>query len=37
MPYNYLMSRSIRAGLKIDINNAVVIIDEAHNVQEAAE
>eukprot|EP00750_Incisomonas_marina_P013093 INCI17223.6.p1 GENE.INCI17223.6~~INCI17223.6.p1 ORF type:complete len:852 (+),score=146.45 INCI17223.6:474-3029(+) len=32
MPYNYLVSQQSRAALKIDWKNAIIIFDEAHNL-----
>jgi Rad3-related DNA helicase len=32
-PYNYLLDPVIRRAMDIDLNDAVVIIDEAHNVE----
>ena len=32
MPYNYVLDPSILQSFKLDIKNAVVIIDEAHNM-----
>lgn len=32
MPYNYLVNPGTRAALKIDFTNAIVIFDEAHNL-----
>ena len=37
MPYNYLVDPEIRFLLKFDLNNAVIIFDEAHNVPSAQE
>lgn len=37
MPYNYLINPSIRNSLNFDFSNAVVIIDEAHNILQASE
>lgn len=37
MPYNYLINPSIRRTLEFDFSNTVVIIDEAHNIINAAE
>ncbi len=33
MPYNYLIDYKTRAGLNIQWQNAVLIFDEAHNVE----
>ena len=32
-PYNYLLDPSIASALKIDVANAVVILDEGHNIE----
>ena len=37
MPYNYLLDHKIRSSLDIDYNGAVIIFDEAHNVQKLCE
>ena len=37
LPYNYLLDHKIRSSLDIDFNGAVVIFDEAHNVQKLCE
>jgi hypothetical protein len=34
-PYNYLLDPVIRESLDIDLTDALVIIDEAHNIEEA--
>ena len=36
LPYNYLIDASIRATLKVEWNDAIVILDEAHNLEEVA-
>ena len=36
LPYNYLMESSIRATMKVEWNNAIVILDEAHNIEKIA-
>lgn len=36
LPYNYLLDPNIRATVKIDWKNAVVIVDEAHNLEKVA-
>ncbi|CAK9111743.1 Regulator of telomere elongation helicase 1 homolog, partial [Durusdinium trenchii] len=33
MPYNYLIDPSVRKGLEVRWDNAVVVIDEAHNLE----
>ncbi|OQR81918.1 hypothetical protein THRCLA_11287, partial [Thraustotheca clavata] len=33
-PYNYIMDPSIRSALKIDLKNSIVILDEAHNIED---
>ncbi|KAI9217923.1 helicase C-terminal domain-containing protein [Blastocladiella britannica] len=35
-PYNYLIDPSIRSSMGIDLDNAVVIVDEAHNIEDVA-
>jgi len=37
MPYNYLLDPKIRENFKVNYENAVVIIDEAHNVEHVSE
>jgi regulator of telomere elongation helicase 1 len=36
LPYNYLIDASIRATLKVEWNDAIVILDEAHNLEKVA-
>lgn len=36
MPYNYLIDPETRESVRISWENAVVIIDEAHNIESAA-
>lgn len=36
VPYNYLVDTSIRATLKLSWENAVIIFDEAHNLESVA-
>lgn len=33
MPYNYLIDRKARGGLGLNLENAVIIFDEAHNLE----
>ncbi|XP_049270666.1 Fanconi anemia group J protein homolog isoform X2 [Rhipicephalus sanguineus] len=33
-PYNYLIDPVVRKCLSIDLNNAVVVLDEAHNIED---
>jgi len=35
-PYSYLIDPTIRKASKINLNNSVVIIDEAHNIEDTA-
>ena len=37
VPYNYLLSQSYREKMDIDLNKSIIIIDEAHNIMQAAE
>lgn len=37
MPYNYLLDPKIRTSIGRDLNDAVVILDEAHNVPQVCE
>jgi len=37
VPYGYLLAENIRKTLKIDWQNSIIIIDEAHNIIEEAE
>ncbi|KAG0216106.1 Fanconi anemia group J protein [Mortierella sp. GBA30] len=35
-PYSYLIDPQIRKAMDIDLDNAIVILDEAHNIEDAA-
>lgn len=37
LPYNYLFDTTMRRAQKIDVSNAIVIVDEAHNLEKHAE
>ncbi|KAJ1610589.1 DNA repair helicase [Cryptosporidium canis] len=37
LPYNYLLDSITRQNLKIDLNNTILILDEAHNVESVSE
>ncbi len=37
MPYNYIVNRSLRRNLDINLENSIVIFDEAHNIVSTAE
>lgn len=37
MPYNYLLDPKIRCTIQIDLQNSIVILDEAHNVEKVCE
>ncbi|EDQ87598.1 uncharacterized protein MONBRDRAFT_27129 [Monosiga brevicollis MX1] len=37
LPYNYLIDKQTRASQGIDLNGAVVIFDEAHNIESSCE
>ncbi|EEA06228.1 DNA repair helicase family protein [Cryptosporidium muris RN66] len=37
LPYNYLLDSITRQNLKLDLNNTIIILDEAHNVESVAE
>lgn len=37
MPYNYLLDPKARKSQKINLNNTIVILDEAHNVEKMCE
>ena len=33
-PYNYLLDPVVRVAMAVDIENAVLIFDEAHNIED---
>ncbi|XP_078494291.1 Fanconi anemia group J protein homolog [Ciona intestinalis] len=35
-PYNYLIDPSIRGSMQIDLKNDIVILDEAHNIEDSS-
>ena len=35
-PYNYLIDPRVRNSMQMSINNAIIIIDEAHNIEDCA-
>jgi hypothetical protein len=37
MPYNYLIDPEIRPRLKVNFENSIILIDEAHNITKKAE
>lgn len=37
MPYNYLLDPKARKANKVELNNTIVILDEAHNVERMCE
>ena len=37
MPYNYLIDPKIRENYKFSFENAIIIIDEAHNIEKVSE
>lgn len=34
-PYNYILDPDIRSAMELDVENTIVILDEAHNVEDA--
>lgn len=37
MPYNYLMDLELLKNNKIELSDAIVVIDEAHNIDHQAQ
>ena len=37
MPYNYLIDPKIRDNFKINYENSIIILDEAHNIEKVSE
>ena len=37
LPYNYVLSESIRNSIKLKLKKKIIIFDEAHNIEDAAE
>ena len=37
MPYNYILSKVYQKNMNIELEDAILIIDEAHNIAQAAE
>jgi hypothetical protein len=37
MPYNYLLTRKFLSGNGLKIENTIIILDEAHNVENNAQ
>lgn len=35
-PYNYLIDPRVRQSMKIPLNNNIIILDEAHNIEDSA-
>lgn len=35
-PYNYLIDPRVRQSMKIPVNDNVIILDEAHNIEDSA-
>ena len=36
-PYNYVLDPDIRKSIGLDLNDAIIVFDEAHNVETASE
>lgn len=37
LPYNYIISESIRKRMSVELTDNIIIFDEAHNIGQAAE
>jgi len=37
VPYNYLLDKDLRRNLALPLENAVVILDEGHNIEQFCE
>ena len=37
MPYQYILTPSMRETMEINLKNSIIIFDEAHNIGKAAE
>lgn len=37
IPYNFLLSKGMRDRMNIELRDAIIVIDEAHNITQAAE
>lgn len=37
MPYNYILDPIVRSHMKIELENAIIILDEGHNVEKVCE
>ena len=36
-PYNYVLDPDVRESIGLDLNDAIIVFDEAHNVETASE
>ncbi len=36
-PYNYVLNPDVRKSIGLDLNDAIIVFDEAHNVETASE